>query len=186
MVEGAGASTACGLGGVDRPEMAPQALEKMESAPDKSALPHAFEAAPPAAEPARSVPADALEAGPPNDALPPAAESPLCDPAPTASVAGAQMAPQAVENMDSVPESDRIPAAAGPGGELSPHAGGFAPGVASPEEARPPADPVERPPMEWPESTAVVLAPDPAAPGGFRRMNIRLLRNGVAACADAA
>ena len=84
------------------------------------------------------------------------------------------------------PESDGIPAAAGPGGELSPHAGSFAPGVASPEEAGPPADPVERPPMEWPESTAVVLAPDPAAPGGFRRMKIRLLRNGVAACADAA
>ena len=65
---------------VDRPEMAPQALEKMESAPDKSALPHAFEAAPPAAEPARSVQADGLEAGPPNDALPPAAEPPQCDP----------------------------------------------------------------------------------------------------------
>ena len=41
-------------------------------------------------------------------------------------------------------------------------------------------------PTEWPESTAVVLAPDPAAPGGFRRMRIRFLRNGVAACADAA
>ena len=81
-----------------RPQMAPQALEKMESAPDNSALPHAFEAAPPAAEPARSVPADDLEAGPPKDALPPAAEPPQCDPAPAASGAGAQTAPQAVEN----------------------------------------------------------------------------------------
>ena len=39
VAQGAGASTACGLGGVDRPEMAPQVLEKMESAPGQERAP---------------------------------------------------------------------------------------------------------------------------------------------------
>ena len=166
-----------------RPQMAPQALENMESAPENGALPHAFAAAPPQAENARSVRADAVGMAASNDASPPAPEPPRPGPAPRAPCAGAEMAPQPVENTDSAPGNDRAAAAAGPSEEPSPHADASASSAASPEEAPPPASPIEQP-MEWPESTAVVLAPDSAAPGGFRRMRIQFLRNGVAACAD--
>ena len=100
--------------------------------------------------------------------------------------AGAETAPQAVENIDSAPGTDSAMAEASPSGEPSPHAGAFASGAASPEETPPPSNPIEPQPDDWPDITTVVLAPDPAAPGGFRRMRIRILRNGVAACADAA
>ena len=150
-----------------RPEMAPQGLEKIESAPEEVALPNAFEAAPLQAENARSLRADGVGVDASNGAPPPAAGRPDCGPAPAAPRAGAEMAPQAIENTDSAPGYGRTA------------------GV-EPELAPPPATPVERQPMEWAEPTSVVLAPDPSAPGGFRRMEIRYLRNGVAAYADAA
>ena len=162
-----------------RPEMAPQTLEKAKFAPENVALPDAFEAAPLEAENARSAQADDAGVEASDDAVPPAAQS---DPP----RAGAQTAPQAVENIDSAPGTDSAMAEASPSGEPSPHAGAFASGAASPEETPPPANPIEPQPDDWPDITTVVLAPDPAAPSGFRRMRIRILRNGVAACADAA
>ena len=164
--------------------MAPQALEKTESAAEKVALPNAFDAAPLEAENARSAQADDAGGEASNDAAPPAAQPPQSDPGSAEPRAGAEMAPQAVENIDFAPGNKRTPTAAGPTEEPSPHGDAGASRAASSEEAQPSAIVPQF--MEWPESTAVVLAPDPAAPGGFRRMRIRFLRNGVAACADAA
>ena len=175
---GAGEGTASAVPHAIRPEMAPQAPEKTESAPDHIALPRALDAAPREAEDARSARA--------NDILPPAAEPPQCDPAPAASGAGAQVAPQAVENVACGPGNDTAMAEASPSGEPPPHAGASAPGAALPEETRPPANSIESQPDDWPDITTVVRTPDPASPGGFRLMRIRILRNGVAACADAA
>jgi len=89
---------------VDRPETAPQALEKMESQPEKGAVPNARQAAP-------------QEAG-----------NPLSGPAPAAPCAGAQTATQATENIESERGSGRNPAVAGPTDGASPQAEAFAAG----------------------------------------------------------
>ena len=48
----------------------------------------------------------------------------------------------------------------------------------------PPASPIELPPetMESPYPVAPAPVPHPSAPGGFRRVNIRMLPNGMAVC----
>ncbi len=161
--------------------MAPQGLERTESGAEKASLPNPLDAAPPEAENARSVQADDVGGEASNDAAPPAAQPPQSDPGSAEPRASADMAPQAVESIDFAPENNRAPTAAGPIEEPSP--GGDV-GAAFSEQAQPSAIGPQF--MEWPESTAVVLAPDPAAPGGFRRMRIQFLRNGVAAYADAA
>ena len=151
----------------DRAETAPQALEKMESAPDKSALPHAFEAAPPAAEPARSVRADDLEAGPPNDALPPAAEPPHAIPRPLRPAPARKRRRKRLKTWfrarkrqdparrragrGAVPARRRLCARRRYAG-ASPTAG----------------EPIERPPMEWPGIHGCGFGPRPRRSRGLQ------------------
>ena len=152
-----------------RPETAPQALENMESAPEKGAAP----AAPDDAVVTRDGPQRGIGAELPDESLAP----PVAGRAPRA---GAQMAPQVIEKIDSTPENGGNPAATAE--EKPAQADGFAGGDAA-RRAPAPAGAIELPQetIAWPESAASVLVADPAAPGGFRRMTIRMLRNGVAA-----
>ncbi len=134
------------LVGSDRPESAPQALEKMESAPKNGVVPRA---------------ARHHSDGKSKDPF-----------------VGAKMAPQAIESLKSAPGSGAIPT-----GGTPPYEGGCATGVDAPGQA--PATSPDELPFQAIESlypVAPVLVPDPAAPGGFRRVNIRMLPNGMAVC----
>ena len=158
----------------NRPEKAPQALEKMDSALENCAPPTARDAAPEEAETALFAPGGGACAGPSSEAAPPPAP-PLRGPAPSAPVAGAQTAPQAIEIAQSAPGNGATPAAP-PGGASPPQADAFegcdgAPAVASG---------VEHPFAAYP--VASVLAPDPATAGGSRPMNIRMPPHGMAVC----
>ena len=180
----------------DRPEMAPQALENTKSAPENGAVPVAF------AVPARAGSQNAVGAGVSGEACEaPVAAPPRSGPAPDApSFAGPEMAPQATENIEFAPGDGGSPAAGVPrlvaaiadrGGRAqrarlqsaSPRAEAFASDLEPPRQASPPSprEPSHET-MERPEPVAVVLVPDSSAPGGFRRVKIRFLANGVAAC----
>ncbi len=178
----------------DRPQTAPQAPETREFAPEKDVDPKAWEAASIGslegcgeqqtvdrtwsvlrqAQDVLRQAQDEEKRSPPiadcsNQALPPAGA-----PAPSASAcAGAEMAPQAIENVKSAPGNDP---AAGPTDAPSSHG--------EPPWQPPPASPIELPPetRENLYPVAPVLVPDPSAPGGFRRVNIRMLPNGMAFC----
>ena len=113
-----------------------------------------------------------------NETLPPAD-------APTLSAtacAGAEMAPQAIDDIESAPGNGVNPAA-GPADRTSPHAEALASECDAPGQAPQPS-PAELPleTMERLYPVATVLVPDLGAPGGFRRVNIRMLPNGTAVC----
>jgi len=74
------------------------------------------------------------------------------------------------------------PVAVGPEEGASPHEDASA-ACGATTQAPAQAGFIESPPqtMQTAEHTAMVLVPDPAAPGGFRRMKIRFQANGVAA-----
>ncbi len=160
----------------NRPKTAPQAPETMEFAPEKGLVPKACEAASEDAENAHAARRDGVGAGSSNEALAPAdAPTPSASPC-----AGAEMTPQAIENVDSAPGNDP---AAGPTDAASLHAEalairGDAPGRAAPASAI--ELPIETRERLYP--VAPVLVPDVSAPGGFRRVNIRMLPNGMAVC----
>ncbi len=143
----------------------------MEFAPEKGVVPKACEAESEDAENAHAARRDGVGAGSSSEALA-AADAPTPSPSPCA---GAEMAPQAIENVDSAPGNDP---AAGPTDAASPHAEAFA------IRCDAPGSPIE-PPLETRERlypVAPVLVPDLSAPGGFRRVNIRMLPNGMAVC----
>ncbi len=228
----------------NRPETAPQALEKMEFAPEKGVVPKACEAAPEDAENAHTARRDGVGAGSftalrelpwssassrphpeapsrigglegcgaqpivrmkwsvlrqaqdeekrsqpiaecSNEALPPADA-----PTPSAAAcAGAEMAPQAIENIESAPGDGANPAAGVPrvvdaaAGRVS-RAQRARLQSAAPEQGPPPPSPIEPPrwAMAGPEPVTSVLVPDLSAPGGFRRVNMRMLPNGMTVC----
>ncbi len=151
-----------------RPEMAPQALEKTESAPDKSGLPHAFEARRRGdASPRALAPRGA------NVALPPAAEPPQCDPRPRSPAPARKWRWKWLKTLVLRPEPTGHGRGRAKRGAASARrrlcarrrfAGG-SPTAGEPD--RTPSRTTGR------ISTTVVLTPDPAAPGGFRRMRIR-------------
>jgi hypothetical protein len=163
----------------DRPEMAPQALEKIESAPEKRAAPNAREAAPRADENAGSARRDGVGAKSSNEALPPAA-APRSEPASAGPCAGAEMAPQTIENIESAPGNGGSPAEAEPADGPSAHADAFARSADAPGPASGAEHSLETVEVLYP--VASVLVPDSGAPGGFRRVNIRMLPNGMAVC----
>ena len=156
-------------------EKAPQALEKMEIATESGAFSQAPEAAPKALPNAQSTRRDGVGAASSNEASPPAA-APQPDPACAAPCAGPETAPQVIETIGSAVGNSRTPAAAAPSGASSPHADAFA-GCG---DAPGPERDVEHPLAAYP--VASVMVPDHAAPGGFRRVNIRMLPNGMAVC----
>ena len=98
----------------NRPEKAPQAIEKMESAPDTGAVLNPREAPAQRAEDAPSARRSDAPESSKKAFSPPAARPPQPDPASRASCAGAEKAPQAIENIDSAPGNDANPAAAEP------------------------------------------------------------------------
>ena len=158
-----------------RPEKAPQALGKIESAPGNGALPAAPDSALRPFRPAQGGPG--AEPGEPPSAV--AQES---DPAADETAArGAEMAPQAVEILDSGPEDSLSAAVAeAPDAPCRNDASASRASVQTPPTAG--ADPSD----PWIESlapTTVLPTPDPAVPGGVRRLKIRMTRNGWAACA---
>ncbi len=176
----------------DRPEMAPQALEKMEFAPGNGAASEALggadEAAPQAPETPRPARPEDAGAGFSDEALAPPVAAPPPDPAPHApSCDGPQMAPQAPEKIESAPENGRAPAAAEPKHGASSREDAFASPLLALEQAPPPPTPIELPrqTIGGPEpvggtAMGVSMALDDL--GRVRRVNFRVLPNGVAAC----
>ena len=130
----------------DRSEKVPQALEKMESAPGKGAVPNAPEGVSQEAEDAGSAQLEGVGAGSSNEAARHAA-APQSDHMSAAPCVGAETAPQAIENIAPAAGNGGNPAAAGPTEGASPHADvlatrGDAPGPAS--GAEPSLETVER------------------------------------------
>ena len=119
-----------------RPQMAPQRLEKIESAPGNGMAPEA-------PDPQDMVHGATALAS----ALDPAGRTPLAVEAPPTSP---EMAPQKLEKMESAPGN------------------GIAPEGSSPEDLAPACEPL--------------VSPTAANPSGARRVNLRMMLNGVAAC----
>ena len=164
------------------PETAPQAIEKMEFAPENGAVPEASDdvsrlAGPHKTASAQDSPDEACApavVGPPRSGR--ATDAPPCD--------GPETAPQAPEKIEfrarkrhepGPARSDRGGVSACGRPHVPPRGAGAIPAAGEPNGHSGPA-------MERPEPAAVVLVADLGAPGGFRRVNVRMLLNGVAAC----
>jgi len=110
------------------------------TAPENGALPNAREAAPPQAEDGPSARRARVGAGSSNGAMPPVA-APRSGRASAAPCAGAEMVPQAIENIDSAPGNSGSPAA----DEPSPQADALASGAGTGEPDRTPGSEGIRP-----------------------------------------
>ncbi len=163
----------------DGSQTAPQALEKPRSAPENDG----FAAAPDEAPPASGASHETAGAEGSDEAAPPLAVAQASDLAAAATLArGAEMAPEAIENVDSAPHDSAGPTAAE--APLAPRPDDLS-AACAPIQAPPTAGALD--PDAWNEAlapTVAALVADPAVPGGFRRVKMRMLRNGWAVCGD--
>jgi transposase-like protein len=156
----------------DRPQKAPQALEKMESAPENDAP----RGGPDDVVQRRGTSHSAVDARPAAEAMAPAVGPPRSDPAVDGPCDGAQTAPQAAERIDFAP-----------GNGMSVAAAGATDGPSTPAQSEPRTKPIQlshetigRPEAVDRTATGMSMALDDW--GGVRRLKVRFLPNGVAAC----